>query len=314
MARANPNGGAPRARGRNLACILLAAGGIGACTPAPESAPRLDDVLARVNGEEITFAQIGEQLARDGSRDTADARRRALDRVIDRRLLEQRAIARGLDRDPATQRAMDGARRDLLAQAAIDRSTGAPEVSEREARAFYAANPDRFASRKIYAFRRFTLERGHLDAPVKQRLDVARRSRDVVSILEKEGIAYAQFTEVRTAESLPPVLLSRAVRMTPGDILMFGEEGRMVLMQLMESMAEPVGFDAAMPGIRAHLAQLKRQQKADRLVKDLRRRARIEYLVRAPEEPATALADGKPVLGEPLAKRPLQSDQTTIVR
>lgn len=292
---------------------------LAACGSETKTAVPYDEVVARVNGEEITVHQLNERLAQIGAPPESDpgaARKWLLDLLIDEQLLMQKAIARGLDKDPATRSAIDHARMQLLARAAIEDISGDPDVSDREARAFYLANPDLFRKRKVYRFCRFLLESTRLNATVKAKLDSAKTGADVVAALDAAGIAHSRVSEFRTAESLPVEILGQAARMVPGDILLVAEGSRTVLMQLAGSVAEPVSLEAAMPSIREYLADARRRQKAEGLVKDLRRKAKIEYVMQTAGLPKeTALAEGRPALDESPLKKPLQARQmTTVVR
>lgn len=297
-----------------ITCLLLTACG-SETKPASEYG---QEVVARVNGEEITVHQLDERLAQidlPAEGDRGAARKQLLDVLINEQLLVQKAISRGLDKDLATRKAVENARRQLLAHAAIDDTSGDPDVSEKETRAFYLANPHLFGNRKVYTFRRFLLDDPKLDATVKAKLDSAKTDARVVAILKSSGIPFSRLTEVRTAESLPAAILAQAARIAPGDILLFAEGSRKVLMQLAGSAAEPVSLEAAAPSIQEYLADARRRQRAERLVNDLRRKAKIEYVMRTAKSPnPTALAEGKPVLGEPPLKKPLQSQQMTLVR
>ena len=291
---------------------------LAACGSETNPDARYDEVVARVNGEEITVHQLNERLAQIGlpaKGDPRDSRKRLLDLLIDEHLLMQKAIARGLDKDLVTRNAIEHARRKLLAQAAIEETSGDQRVSEKEARAFYLANPDLFGKRKVYTFGRFLLESGNLDGPVKAKLDSAKTGADVAAVLKSAGVTFSQATEVRTAESLPAPILAQAARMAAGDILLFAAGSGTVLLQLVGRIDEPVSLEAALPSIQEYLADASRQRNAERLVKDLRRKAKIEYVMQtAKSAKPTAIADGKPVLGEPPLKKPLQAKQITVVR
>ncbi len=292
---------------------------LAACGSETKPAARYDEVVARVNGEEITVNQLNERMVLIGvpAESAAGAARMwLLDLLIDEQLLMQKAIDLGLDKDPATRGAIAHARMQLLARAAIEDISGDPNAGETEARAFYLANPDLFGKRKVYRFRRFLLEDGTLNATAKAKLDSAKSAADVVAVLDASGIAYSQASELRTAESLPAEMLGQAARMVPGDILLIVEGSRSALMQLADSAAEPVSLEAAMPSIREYLADARRRKKAEGLVKNLRRKAKIEYVMQtagAPKE--TALAKGGAALDESALNKPLQTRQmTTVVR
>lgn len=287
-----------------------------ACEAGPDAPLDYARVAARVNGTEITARQLEEQLADAGVSPAADAVavRRLLDALIDEQLLVQKAKEAGLENEAAFRRAMERSRRQLLRQAIID--AAAPvAVSTREAKVFYSENPELFVNRKVFTFQRFDLERKVLDPALKDKLDAARRTADVGSILKAAGIPFTQMTEARPAESLPEGLLAEAARMSIGDILLYRRASGTVLMQLSGRIHEPVGFKDALPAIRAYLAESKRQRNAAVLVKELRREAEIEYPAQTSRTARNAeVAGAKPALVEPPSQKLLQSRQTTLMR
>ena len=117
---------------------MLAVAALPACQRAGADAPA-ELVLARVNGAEISAQQA--------------PTRQALEKVIDRELLVQKALAAGLDRDPAVRQSVETARRQLLAQAWLERGAATARSTPEEMRAFYAENPALFAERRIYRLR-----------------------------------------------------------------------------------------------------------------------------------------------------------------
>src|SRR6185436_15792816 len=78
-------------------------------------------------------------------RSQADAKsldRRVLQSLVDEKLLAQKAMADQLDKEPSVMRALERARRQILAHAAIEHAGGEIEISADEARKFYAENPN----------------------------------------------------------------------------------------------------------------------------------------------------------------------------
>src|SRR3954465_3943505 len=95
--------------------LALLSAFLAGCGPA--AADRAgEQLVARVNGVEISARQV-----RPGSAGIAQAG----EKVIDRELLVQRALESGLERDPQVAAQIDNARREVLAQAYIERAARA---------------------------------------------------------------------------------------------------------------------------------------------------------------------------------------------
>lgn len=124
-------------------------------TPAPSaSAARgRDDVVAIVNGVPITDADVKLKLKVDmhGAEDKPLHRKNAVEALIQAELLRQKAASLGLEQDPAYQRKLRGMeaqmasfQRSELAEVFFRREIAAKaEVSDAEARAYFAANEKR---------------------------------------------------------------------------------------------------------------------------------------------------------------------------
>lgn len=238
------------------------------------------EVVAIVNGDAITIGELGDQVAIVGLRATADSRigkKQVLESLVDEKLLVQKAMKAGLDRKPETMAALDRARRQVLAQAAIEHTAGSGPITYREARAFYDSHPELFARRKTYTFRRFELLVGELRSSLRAELDKAESPAEVGFVLKRASVTFGEETETRAAETLPPDFLKHADVMQRGDILISREGGRIVLLQLVSSVAEPVDLPRATPAIRAFLMEGRRKSAAALLLKNLRTEARIEY-------------------------------------
>jgi len=86
-------------------------------------------IAAKVNGAEIHVHQVKSA--------GAGANAQVLEKIIDRELLVQKALEAGLEKDPLVAQSIDHARRQLLAQAWIERtSAAASKATPEEIRAF----------------------------------------------------------------------------------------------------------------------------------------------------------------------------------
>jgi EpsD family peptidyl-prolyl cis-trans isomerase len=260
-----------------LLVVTLSGCGSGA---TPGSANPAADRLVVVNGDNITLRQFQDQYSAMRVRAQTDAKsldRYVLQSLVDEQLLAQKATADQLDKDPPVMRALERARRQILAQAAIDHAGGEIEVSAAEARKFYADNPNLFEKRKIYIFCQFVLDAAGLDESVKRRLEHAKAPAQVAASLADAKIKFSYQNEVQAAEALPREILEQAARMKSGDILVRKNGNQTVLMQLVNEVLEPIDVAKAMPAIRIYLAFDRRGDRTETLLKGLRRNASIKY-------------------------------------
>jgi EpsD family peptidyl-prolyl cis-trans isomerase len=258
-----------------LVVLLIPAG----CERAAADRPGAQ-LAAKVNGTEISVQQVR------GGAPAAGSPAQALEKVIDRELLVQKALAAKLDRDPQVQQAIENARRQLLAQAYLDRSVshaaGAGGTRD-EVHAFYAENPALFAQRRIYQLREL------IASVPAEMLDVLRaesaKARDLDEVgywLRARGAKFSANVTIgsaaQPAEQLPLTFLPRLAGMKPGEIAVFATPLGASVVQLVHAEDAPLTEQQAAPLIEQFLAGRRRLETAAAEVKRLREVATIEYL------------------------------------
>ena len=182
---------------------ITAALALGCAQPEPGR------VLAKVNGAEIS--------AREATT------RQALDRIIDRELLVQKALAAGLDRDPRSCRQSTTPAASSLPRPGWSAWRPAAKATPEEVRAFYGENPALFGERRIYRLLELTVS-----APAEM-LDVLRaEARTAQGPGRGGGLAAPAQREVRRrpASRSPPSSCRSATcrssaRMKQGEIAVF---------------------------------------------------------------------------------------------
>lgn len=246
-----------------LLLLALLAGG---CERSAAFRPDAQVVVAKVNGIEISaHGTPGGQ---------------ALEKIIDRELLVQKALAAGLDRDPLVLQSIDDARRQLLAQAYLERAAGAvPKSTAEEIRAFYADNPALFGERRIYRLRELAVS---VPAEMLEvlRAEAARAKEldDVAAWLRTRNARFHAVSLTQPAEQLPLSQLPRLARMKQGDIAVFPTPLGASVVQLVHAEDAPLSEQQAAPLIEQFLAGRKRMELAAAEVRQLRNAARIEYV------------------------------------
>lgn len=252
---------------RALPLIALTIG-ITACDRAPADA----QLIARVNGAEISAREIHP----DGSASVAQA----VEKVIDRELLVQKALEEGLERDPAVKDSIDNARRQVLAQAYLDRAAStASKPSPGEVRAFYAENPALFAERRIYRMRELVVSANAEMVDVLRAQAARETDLDAVaSWLKSRNVRFSAAAETQPAEQLPLAFLPQMARMKAGDIGVFRTPAGANVIQVVNVEDAPLALGESQALIEEFLAGRKRLEVAAAEVKRLRAAARIEYV------------------------------------
>ncbi len=262
-----------------LVLIVLLCVAAAACEKA--AADRAVQPVAKVNGTEISLEQVRGSAAAGAAQ--------ALEKVIDRELLVQQALAARLDRDPQVLQAIDNARRQVLAQAYLESRASAAGGSSRpgelgdEVRAFYGDNPALFAERRVYRLRELLVSApAEMMEVLRAEAAKARELEDLAAWLRGRGakFSYVGSTSGLTqpAEQLPLAFLPQLARMKAGEIAVFATPLGASVLQLVHAEAAPLTEQQAAPLIEQFLAGRKRLETAAAEIRRLREVATIEYL------------------------------------
>ena len=261
------------------AAVVAAALSIGGCGDRAPTKP--GQVVARVNGVEITVHQLNSELVRLGVRGGADneaATRRVLEALVDQQLLAERAAKAKLDRDPQVMLALEQARQRMLGEAWLERSVDAEKPRPEELKKFYADNPALFANRRLYSFHEFLIARPQFTDALRAALDSAKTPADVTAALKARNIEYRESPSTRGAEQLPLESLPRIAAMAKGDIFVMFSGESAALLQLVSFAEQPVTPEQAAPHIERYLINNRRRELAQTRIKELRAGAKIEYV------------------------------------
>ncbi len=106
-------------------------------------------VLATVNGEDITDENMNAMMQTMGGKITfdklpADAKKRFLDQVIERKLLSEEASKSGIEKTDAYKKALTQVKKGLALDLWMKNKFDAVKVSEDDAKKFYKENSDKF--------------------------------------------------------------------------------------------------------------------------------------------------------------------------
>lgn len=289
---------------RQLVCTaaVLLAVSLTACGNKAEKKP--GQALASVNGQEVTVLQLNEELQRANvpAAQQETARKRMLEALIDRQLLEGEAAKEKIDRDPKVMQSIERAKSMIVAQAYLQKRIGTPARPTRpEVEQYYSQNPQFFANRKVFEMRQLVLATSDVNDATKGAIDSSKSLDEVATWLTEHKVKFGRSQLVRASHELPPELTSKLVAMPKGQLFIIREGERSMLMAINDVKDAPVTIEQATPQIEQFLMTKKNKEAADAEIKRLRAAAKIEYLNKADAPPPGKPADAAAAAGDPVA-------------
>jgi EpsD family peptidyl-prolyl cis-trans isomerase len=255
-----------------------------------EGDKKASQVAAKVNGDEITVHQINQAMQRLSNvpeSQVKQTQKQILDRLVDQQLLVQKAIDQKLDRDPNVLAAIEASRRQILAQAYIQKvAGGAAKGTDTEAKEFYVKHPELFQERRIYRFAQIAIAvQGDQQQALRAKLEELDKSPDKGRILpqladwlNQQGIKFRATQTTQAAEQLPLEALPRYQQMKVGDLMFQPSPQGVVVSQLTAAQTQPLNEEQAKPYIEQYLQNRERLRLSEDEMKRLRAAAKIEYL------------------------------------
>jgi EpsD family peptidyl-prolyl cis-trans isomerase len=274
-----------RARVGAVALAAMAAVLLSACGQKKEVGPidaPGDEVVAKVNGDELTAGQLAIALQKQrGMRpDAGDAAsRQVLDQLIDEQIVAQKAIAAKLDQDPKVVQQMAAARRDILARRFVEAAAEtAGKPAEDAVLKFYDSRPTLFAQRKVY-----TLQRLDIQAPDNRRTEVdahiqsLKSSAELTDWLKSQKLTFTAKQEQEASEQLPAPILEKVAALKEGESMVVPSQSGVSALTLISSASAPKTLADARPAIEQILSAQGRREVIMNLQKTIRDGAKVEY-------------------------------------
>ncbi|MEW5770478.1 MAG: EpsD family peptidyl-prolyl cis-trans isomerase [Pseudomonadota bacterium] len=119
------------------------------------------EAAAKVNDQAISIPQLNRELDKLGKLDPDHAKQAAnkvLNVLVEQQLLAQKAVADKLEQDADVKLALEAARTQVLAQAAVEKLTaGVAKPSEQEIGDYFAKHPELFSERRIYRLQEISI-------------------------------------------------------------------------------------------------------------------------------------------------------------
>ena len=259
-----------------LACVAVL---LAACS---KKAQDTSATLATVNGEKITQDQLDfttRQVvaARPGA--SAPEAAQVLQGLVEQRLAVQKAESDKLDRNPGVLQALEAARKDALARYYVEQlAAKVSKPTADEIKQYYESHPANFAQRNIYVLQKVDAR----VAPDQARAlaasaQAAGGAAAVVDLLKAKGTAVNVTETTQAAESLGP-LLPKISTMSAGQTIAIPQPQGLTALTVVEVRPQPVTLAQSQAAIEQFLWNQKKRDALQAETKELRAKARIDYL------------------------------------
>lgn len=261
-----------------LVVMTLALGG---CGPSGENQP--SQVVARVDGHEITIAEVNAALANVppvAPANAAQLRQQIIQALVDQQLELDAAKAHKLDQTPDVLLQMELARREVLANAYLRQvADTATAPSDAEIHRYYESHPDLFAQRKIYQLHELTAQG---DARLKSQVDAdvsaGQSLEDIATTLKAKAVSVVLTSQTLPAERISLEFLPQLAALAPGGSLVTADSGVVRILKVVSAQPEPIDETHALPLIRRALLNKARKAAIAKALQRLETNAKIEYL------------------------------------
>jgi EpsD family peptidyl-prolyl cis-trans isomerase len=212
-------------RWRLAATVLALAGAIAlaGCGKKQEGPAVVGQVIAHVGPDDVTQQELDNELRLDNvptDKRTDEVIKAVLGRILERKYLDQQAIAAKLDREPTVHLDLLRSREQILAGAYVQRDLGAKvtAISKNEIDTYIQAHPEQFSKRQIYSIEQVSF-------PPTNNMDmISAETKDFKTIdqveakLDELGIKYSRGPGALDSATMPSQMLAALEARKPDDI------------------------------------------------------------------------------------------------
>lgn len=268
-----------------LSALALALGlTLAACGDKKDAAqPSATEAAAKVNGEAIRVEQLNHELAKLGNlspEQTKQASNQLLRSMVDQQLLYKKALDEKVESDPEVAQALESARRQILVQGYLKKLTAnQAKPTDAEIADYYTKHPELFAERRIYRLQEVAIQVPPDKAEaVKAQLDHTKNLGELAEWLKAQNIPARVSQSTKAAEQLPLEVVKRLHELKDGQALTLAGPQRLNMLIIAASQTQPLTQEQAKPAIERFIANTHKREAAAAEIKQLREKAKIEYL------------------------------------
>lgn len=265
-----------------VAAVSLLLSGCGA--EQEEKQGMTSQVIAKVNGTEITVTELNEYLKKvpvqtNDENTIQEVKKSVLNSLIDQKLLIQAAESAQVDRSADVLTAIDMAKNKIIVDAYLNKVLGnVAEPTESELRNFYTENKRLFSERKRFVYDIYTVVTGKDEVEsIAEKIKPLKKIHELKGLFQELGIEYSVKEEDRTSNLLPVELVKAMNVLKPGDIGYFKVADGLVVIALKTAEPIPIAFDKAKEVVALQLKKQTRSDSIKKMIESLKTNAQVEF-------------------------------------
>lgn len=264
---------------KSITLIVALSLALSACNDKkPAAMP--DKVALKVNGQGIAAYELSIKSGSADAPETQAVSEQMMKRFVDLELLRQAAVQAKLDQDAAVRAKIAIATRTILATAYMEKQLAAvAKPSATDIETFYKQNPARFAERSEYGIQEFTIrDAGPKLQEIQAQLAKVKTPQAFGQWLKEQQIAHTDSPVRVTSERLPDDLLSKLGNVPVGGSLALSEKDQINVLFVVSKKPAPLALPQVEPMIANMLLEKSKGEALETATKQLRDKAKIEYL------------------------------------
>ncbi|MGA7951413.1 MAG: peptidyl-prolyl cis-trans isomerase [Thiobacillaceae bacterium] len=245
----------------------------------------LGQVAVKVNGQPVMAADFGMMSGLAGAGQMLPVPATDMKLMVDLELMRQAAVEFGLDQDKEIRARIDALPKDssprkTLALAYINKQMSSiPAPTEAEVSAFFNSNPARFAERKHYELEACSIKLpAGKEAEIKAQLGKSKKFEDFERWLKAKKIKHASVPVSVISDQADDRLLQKLKDVPVGGSVVEGGKDQMTVTFVRDMQKVPLTLDQARPQIMKTLMDNRKAERYQNMVKELRDKAKIEYV------------------------------------
>jgi EpsD family peptidyl-prolyl cis-trans isomerase len=263
-----------------LVLMVVSSLALAACGEKKPVGKNDSQVALKVNGEEITVAALNDRTGHIDNNQKYAISGPLMKLVISTELLRQAALQSKLDADPIVRAKIANSTQKILATAFLQKQVAAVgKPSDDEIRAYFIQHPERYAQRMQFSLQQLTIQ-----PPPGKEVDIQAHAEsstnfaDFEQWLAKNDIPHTTNAVSSTVDQLPEEEFQKLSKVPVGRSLVLGSKGQVNVIFVLAKESKPLMLEEATRQIAYTLMTKRQTEIVDGTLKQLRDKAKIEYM------------------------------------